>query len=584
MLLKEMNRYYNVLKSMRTRFIIICLLLIGMNQPLYAQLEPISRMSQYVEQYRADRNSLNRKYILKVNPQYYARMKQLYDRWLDRLSKVEYGELSVQEAADFILLRRNIQRDLRENREAESSYNEIQATIPFQPIVRDIREKRKVGTDLEGKELARQLTEISESIVQTRDSLKQAGRLSAEYSRQAVEAAENLYQTLKESYEFYEGYDPDVNWWGAKPYQRADSTLTDYITFLEKWKQDEKAQDESGIVGNPVGKEQLEQLLEYEMIPYSPEELIDLGQEEYEWCMKQMLKASNELGYGDHWKAALEHVKETYVPPGQQPQMIYGLAQEAIQFLETRDLLTIPEIAKEDWGMRMMSPQRQLINPFFLGGTNIIISYPTNTMAQDDKMMSMRGNNPNFSKATVHHELIAGHHLQFYYQDRYHSYRRAFSTPFWTEGWALYWELRLWDMDFPETPEQRIGMLFWRMHRCARIIFSLKYHLEEMSPQEAIDFLVEKVGHEYANAEAEVRRSFAANYPPLYQAAYLLGGLQIEGMYNELVENGSMPEKYFHDSFLKNGSMPIEMMRYVLKDQKPPKDFTTRWRFYKELD
>jgi uncharacterized protein (DUF885 family) len=500
------------------------------------------------------------------------------------MSQIDYGELSVQEAADYVLLQRNIRRDIRENEESEASFMEIQSIIPFQPVIEDIREKRKVGTDLEGKALARQLTEISESVVQTRDSLKQAGRLSAEDSRQAVKAAENLHETLEESYEFYEGYDPDVSWWGEKSYARADSTLTSYISFLENWKEEEKAADESGIAGNPVGKEKLEQLLEYEMIPYSAEELIELGQEEYEWCMQQMLKASEELGYGDDWKAALEHVKETYVPAGQQPQMIYELAQEATQFLETRDLLTIPEIAKEDWGMRMMSPERQLINPFFLGGTNIIISYPTNTMAQDDKMMSMRGNNPNFSKATVHHELIAGHHLQFFYQDRYRSYRRAFSTPFWTEGWALYWELRLWDLDFAETPEQRIGMLFWRMHRCARIIFSLQYHLGEMSPQEAIDFLVDNVGHEYANAKAEVRRSFAANYPPLYQAAYLLGGLQIEAMYKEMVENGSMPEKAFHDSFLKNGSMPNEMMRYLLKDKKPPKDVSSEWRFYEALE
>lgn len=228
----------------------------------------------------------------------------------------------------------------------------------------------------------------------------------------------------------------------------------------------------------------------------------------------------------------------------------------------------------------MMTPERQLINPFFLGGRVIRISYPTNTMAYADKMMSMRGNNPHFSKATVHHELIPGHHLQGFMTDRYNTHRDEFGTPFWGEGWALYWELQLYDMGFPNSPEDRIGMLFWRMHRCSRIIFSLSYHLGEMSPQEAIDFLVENVGHEYANAEAEVRRSFSAGYPPLYQAAYLLGGLQIHSLYNELVENGHMPVKEFHDRILKNGSMPIEMVKHILNNEKPPKDFETNWRFY----
>ena len=80
--------------------------------------------------------------------------------------------------------------------------------------------------------------------------------------------------------------------------------------------------------------------------------------------------------------------------------------------------------------------------------------------------------------------------------------------PFFGEGWALYWELMLYDMGFNDTPEERVGALFWRMHRCARIIFSLRFHMGQWSPQEAIDFLVDRVGHERDNATAEVRRSF----------------------------------------------------------------------------
>jgi len=88
---------------------------------------------------------------------------------------------------------------------------------------------------------------------------------------------------------------------------------------------------------------------------------------------------------------------------------------------------------------------------------------------------------------------------------------------------ALYWEMLLSDDGFAKTPEQRIGMLFWRMHRQARIIFFLRFHLGEWSPQQCIDFLVDRVGHERANAEADVRRSFNGTYPPLYQLAYMTG-------------------------------------------------------------
>jgi len=292
-----------------------------------------------------------------------------------------------------------------------------------------------------------------------------------------------------------------------------------------------------------------------------------------------MLRAAGEMGFGEDWKAALEHVKELHVEPGRQPDLIRDQALEAIAFLEERDLITIPELAKDIWRIEMMSPERQKVSPFFLGGEVIQVSFPTNTMTHDEKMMSMRGNNIHFARATVQHELIPGHHLQGFMTERYNTHRRTFSTPFWTEGWALYWEMHLWDLDFPQSPENRVGMLFWRMHRCARIIFSLGFHLGEMTPQECIDFLVERVGFELNNATAEVRRSFEGSYPPLYQAAYMIGGLQFRALHRELVTSGKMTERQFHDAILQMNNMPVEMVRARLTGQAPDRDFRSAWRF-----
>jgi len=260
--------------------------------------------------------------------------------------------------------------------------------------------------------------------------------------------------------------------------------------------------------------------------------------------------------------------------------LIKKLALEAIKFVEDNDLVTVPELARDSWRMEMMTPERQLVSPFFLGGETILVSYPTNTMAHEQKMMSMRGNNPHFSRATVHHELIPGHHLQGFMAARYKPYRSVFSTPFWSEGGALYWELFLWDLGFAKTPEDKIGMLFWRMHRCARIIFSLSFHLEKMTPQECIDLLVNKVGHERDNATAEVRRSFDGSYGPLYQIAYLIGGLQIYSLNRELVKSGKMTNRAFNDAVLRENRIPIEMVRASLTKQKLTRDFQTSWKFY----
>jgi uncharacterized protein (DUF885 family) len=230
--------------------------------------------------------------------------------------------------------------------------------------------------------------------------------------------------------------------------------------------------------------------------------------------------------------------------------------------------------------MEMMSPERQLVNPFFTGGEVISVSFPVGSMTHEQKLMSMRGNNIHFARATVFHELVPGHHLQLFMSARHRPYRGAFTTPFWIEGWALYWEMLMWDLDFPRSPEDRVGMLFWRMHRCARIIFSFKFHLEQMTPQECIDFLVERVGHERENAAAEVRRSFRGDYSPLYQAAYMLGGLQLRALRRELVESGKLTNRAFHDAVLKENAIPIELIRASLTGQPLSRDFQTTWRFY----
>jgi len=319
------------------------------------------------------------------------------------------------------------------------------------------------------------------------------------------------------------------------------------------------------------------------MIPYTPDELIGIAQREYAFSLAEVKKAARAMGFGDDWKAAMEKVKNTYVEPGRQTDLVRDLARQAEAFFDKNDWVTIPPLAREDWRMEMIPPERQRVSPFFLGGETIQVSYPTADMSDAEKLMSMRGNNPHFSHATVFHELNPGHHLQSFMAARYNSHRRLFSTPFWNEGQSLYWEMFLWDHGFQATPEDRVGALFWRMHRSARIIFSLNYHLGKMTPEQAIQFLVDTVGFERANAEGEVRRSFGGAYSPLYQAAYMIGGLQLRALHAELVDTRKMTEREFHDAVLQGGPMPIAMVRARLTKLALSRAGAAPWRFADHL-
>ena len=343
--------------------------------------------------------------------------------------------------------------------------------------------------------------------------------------------------------------------------------------------------DASGISGAARGRDGLISDLQDEMIPYTPEELLALAEKEFAWCDVEMRKASRQMGFGDQWKLAIEKVKQLHPPPGGQVAVVRDLMFEAIDYLRAKNLITVPAIAAESLHMIMMSPERQLVNPFFLGGSLITVSYPTDTMDYDARIQSMRGNNTPFSHATAFHEMIPGHNLVGYTNARYAGYRANIGSgsPFYSEGWPLYWETLMYDLGFHDTPERKVGALFWRMHRCARIIFSLKFHMGEWSPQECIDFLIDRVAFEPDNAAGEVRRSFQGGYGPLYQAAYLLGGLQLRGLRRELVDSGQLTDKPFHDEILRQGSMPIALLRLALGTQKLTRDTPVDWKFYGEI-
>ena len=538
-----------------------------------------------LEWFAADERNFELFYDVTISPARSKVLSNFYTAWLNGLETLDYNALAPEARIDYVLFRNKLYRLLQQLDNEQQRFSEIQPLLPFATSIVNLKEARQRVDPLDPKQAATTLVQITKQLDEVSKWVRSSAKpedlkLSPTMGRRAVQTIAQLRSYLEQWNRFYTGYDPLFSWWVAEPYKKLDKNLETYSALVREKVAGLKKDDKDTILGDPIGRTALMAELRSEMINYNPEELIDIANKEFAWCEKEMLRASRDLGFGDDWRKALEHVKTLHVPPGQQPALIMQQATEAAEFMTSHDLLTIPPLAMDTWRVQMMTPEAQRLNPFFLGGESIIISFPTDTMSQEDKMMSMRGNNIHFSRATVHHELIPGHRLQSYMTARYRPYRQAFATPFWTEGWSLYWELQLWDMGFPKTAENRIGMLFWRMHRCARIIFSLNFHLGKMTAQECVDFLVNKVGHEYENAAGEVRRSFESNYSPLYQCAYMLGGLQIRALHRELVVSGKMKNREFHDAVLKTGRIPIEMVRASLTGRTVEKDFVANWKFY----
>jgi uncharacterized protein (DUF885 family) len=533
-----------------------------------------------IERFNADENSLSRSEGAPLTDDRAKRRDAFYESWLKTLEEVNFDALDHSGKIDYVLLRNHLQRERKRLDHRSKRDDEVRPLLPFASIIADLDRVRRQMEPVQSPSAAERLTELAKKVEEARKAVE-AKELTAsrQVANRARERLEGLRRTLRTWNGFYEGYDPVFTWWTADPYKKADQELQKYADAIrDKLIGSEKGDDD--IIGDPIGREALLDELAHEFVVYTPEELIELANKEFAWCEAEYKKAAAELGHGDDWRAALEHVKKLHVGPGEQPQLIKKLALEAVDFLDQHDLVTIPPLCRETWRMEMMSPERQRVSPFFTGGEVITVSFPTAGMTHEEKLMSMRGNNTHFSRATVQHELIPGHHLQIFMANRYNAHRREFNTAFLVEGWALYWEMLLWDLGFPKSPEDKIGMLFWRSHRCARIIFSLRFHLGDMTAKEAIKFLIDRVGHEPANAAAEVRRSVGGSYGPLYQAAYMLGGLQIRSLRRELVDSKKMTDRQFHDAILKENSIPVDLIRASLMEKPLSRDYKSTWRFY----
>jgi uncharacterized protein (DUF885 family) len=162
------------------------------------------------------------------------------------------------------------------------------------------------------------------------------------------------------------------------------------------------------------------------------------------------------------------------------------------------------------------------------------------------------------------HEAYPGHHLQLSAATRHPSLVRLLTdAPEFVEGWGMYSEQMMREQGFDAGPEFLLAMHTDAIWRACRIILDIRMHRGEISVDDATAFLIEHTGFEHANAQAEV---FRYTYTPTYQLSYLLGKVLLLQLRAD--EQRRLGEKFslkgFHDTLMRNGSLPISFHRRLL--------------------
>ena len=528
--------------------------------------------------YNSDEHSLSRRYPIGFSPAAVEAFALFYDEWDAELETLDFDGLSVAGRVDYHLLKQRISKGRRHRLQQAAHYETATPWLPFSEVVIELEEGRLAIEPVDAEAAAGKLDHACKATRSLLETLTTAD-LDSATGAVVLSFAQTLTAQLENWYKERNGYDPLISWWAESPYTELTDALAAYCKVLTETIVGERVGEIPPIANQPMGRQAIVDALHDEAIAYSPEELIDIAEKQLVWCEKEMERVCGELGFPGDRDAAIEHIKQMHVAPGEQPAMGKTLADEAIAFLDDNGLVTIPDHARHVWRQTMIPPETQKTYPFLWGGETMGMSFSHNSMTHTQKLSSMRSNNIPFLSATVHHELIPGHHLQMYKQERCNLHRRGYGTPFCGEGWPLYWEILLFEKGFPDTPAKQLGFLFWRMHRCARVLVVLGFHIGRYSVEECLDLVIRRVGHELEGGSSQVRWLTGGGSAALYGAAYMLGGLQLMQLRRELVDTGVMAEREFHDAVLDANSMPIELLRALLTRTPLAKDYEPNWRF-----
>jgi hypothetical protein len=162
------------------------------------------------------------------------------------------------------------------------------------------------------------------------------------------------------------------------------------------------------------------------------------------------------------------------------------------------------------------------------------------------------------------HEAYPGHYIQFLNAKEFPTKTRKIvvcGTN--AEGWAHYTEQMMIEEGFGNgDPRLQLAQLQEALLRDARYVVGIKLHAGGWTVEQGAKFFEEKAFQEPANAYEEARRGA---YNPTY-LYYTLGKLQVYKLRDDYrkAKGAQFTLQRFHDEFVKQGGIPIKLIRRIL--------------------
>jgi uncharacterized protein (DUF885 family) len=354
--------------------------------------------------------------------------------------------------------------------------------------------------------------------------------------------------------------------------RRLDNASTAARAALDGYTAWLKASLDGGTDDWALGRERYDQLVELRAFDgLDADAILEIGEEQLESNRSARAAAAREIDPDADEAAVIDRIKSDH--PGSFEEALDAYRDVMVRgrrYLVEKGIVTVPDDERIDViptpeYLRNVIPFAAYFSPpkFDPNPKGIYIITPS--VGNDPN--AMREHNFSSISNTSIHEAYPGHHLQLAVANRHPSLTRLLAdAPEFVEGWGMYSEQMMREEGFDDAANFRLNMHTDAIWRACRIILDVRMHRGEISVDEATDFIVEHTNFERPNAHAEAQWY---TYRPTYPLSYLLGRtLLLSLRADEQRRLGdAFSLKSFHDTLLRNGSIPISFQRRLLAER-----------------
>jgi uncharacterized protein (DUF885 family) len=251
-----------------------------------------------------------------------------------------------------------------------------------------------------------------------------------------------------------------------------------------------------------------------------------------------------------------------------------GRQAEMISYLKTNKLITIPDyigpftIRQLPEAFKPTSPGGFMNPPGVYDKDNSGFYFiPTYNPASKNFYIRAAIEDP---RPILGHEGIPGHFLQLSIANHLpNEIRRQHGDGIFVEGWALYGEEMLLRAGlYPNNSPGNGQVLRLSRYRAARIGVDVNLHTGKWTFDQAVNYFMEAGG---LDREAATGEAAGAAASPTQKITYMVGKWQIMrllGRYRDK-QGANFRLGQFHDDLLKNGSLPLSIVEWILLDTPP---------------